>query len=237
MNSQDTAFFIDDKADISSIHHVLECARDREPFVERRDGSESEVYVLEMTWTREDSPKREAALRISAFGDAPARALGRNREGMQALAVRVLEGALTDEARGDREVHRLAAELREAAVYAARRSHAEDGVLSRTDHCHATAATPWSAAKASRPGPKDDRSVIPTLDDAVLRRLLPDMPKVVLVRDAKTNGRGRSLVTLEGLNGSASFMDLDVIESMRLDDRFGPLEEQDAPQRDPAISA
>lgn len=224
MNEAPLVCVIDDKADLSAIRKVLDCARDRTPKVTRENVSEN-TSILEMTWVRVDSPKREAALRISSFEAQKVRP--GSAEDMRLMAVEVLERALSDD-----PAHSVSQEmldgwhkdLRMAAAYAATLQHDSDPRISRVDLCHASAGTAWADAIGDRPGEKGNKEIIPILDADRIARLLPDLPRIVLVRGAKTNRAGRSLVNLGALHGSTDFMDLSIVERLRLDSLFRPLD-------------
>ena len=215
---------IDDKADLDALRGVLACALDRAPKVERENVSEH-VSILEMSWVRLDSPKREASLRISSLENQ--RVMPGSAEDMRLLAVRILERALSDDPAHDVDqtmIDGWHADLKALGAYAALRQHADDPRLSRTDHCHASAGTAWADPSGDRPGERGNDGIIDTIDAARIERLLPDLPRIVLVRKASVNRAGRSHVLLGSLHGATEFMKLDLVERMRLDARFGHLE-------------
>ena len=224
MNEAPLVCIIDERADLSAIRKVLDCARDRTPKVTRENVSEN-TSILEMTWVSLDSPKREAALRISSFEAQKVRP--GSAEDMRLLAVEVLEHALSDDPThgvSQEQVNGWHGDLRMAAAYAAIRHGESDPRVSRVDLCQATAGTAWADAIGDHPGEKGNKEIIPILDAQRIARLLPDLPRIVLVREAKTNRAGRSFVRLGALHGSTDFMDLGIVERLRLDARFRPLD-------------
>jgi len=215
---------VDDQADLDALRGVLACALTRAPTIERKS-SGHHVSIVEMTWVRLDSPKREASLRISCLENQPVRP--GSAEDMRLLAVGILERALSDDpahAVSEEDLHGWHADLKAVGAYASLRQHAEDPRVSRTDYCHASAGTAWADACGDRPGERGDDGIIDTIDAGRIERLLPDLPRLVLVRKGKVNGAGRSHVLLGALHGSTEFMNLDLVERMRLDARFAHLE-------------
>lgn len=215
---------ISDKADLAALRGVLACALTRPPKVGRVNSGDH-VSAVEMTWVRLDSPKREASLRISCLENQ--RVPPGSAEDMRLVAVEVLERALSDDpahAADQTQVDRWHSDLKALSAYASIRQHAEDPRVSRVDICQVSAATAWAEACGDRPGTKGTRGIIPTMDGDRVRRLLPNLPKIVLVREGKVNNAGRSHVVIGAMHGTTTFMDLDLVERMRLDARFGPLE-------------
>lgn len=215
---------IDDKADLESIRKVLACAHSRAPKIERSNHG-PHVSIVQLSWVWLDSPKREASFRISSL--EAQRVRHGTAEEMRALAVEILERALSEDPShkiDEETIHRWHSDLQDVGTYAAIRQHESDPTPSRVDFCHATAGTAWADAMGDRPGIKGDDSVIPTIDAERIHRLLPDMPRIVLVRNASTNRRGRSHVGLGALHGSKPFMEIDAAERARLNARFRHLD-------------
>lgn len=224
MNDIQLVCVIDDKADLASIRRVLDCAVSRAPKIGRLNMG-AHTSILEMTWVRLDSPKREASLRISCLEAQKARP--GSAEDMRAMAIEVLELALSDnpgQRVDDPTLHRWHADLKDLGAYAAIRQNEADPAVSRADFCHASAGTAWADAMGDRPGIRGNNDVIRTIEADRVRKMLPDLPRIVLVRNASTNGRGRSHVGLGALHGGTSFMDLDEAERTRLDARFRHLD-------------
>lgn len=224
MNDLPLMCVVDETANLAAIRGVLACALSRAPKVDRTN-SGAHVSIVEMTWVRLDSPKREASLRISCLENRRVRP--GSAEDMRTLAVEILERALSDDPEHGVSQTRMDAwhaDLKALGAYAAIRQHVEDPRVSRVDLCHASAGTAWADACGDRPGTKGNEEIIVTIDVERVRRLLPDLPRIVLVREAKINGAGRSHVLLGALHGSTPFMDVDIVERMRLDARFGPIE-------------
>jgi hypothetical protein len=229
---------VDDSCDMGAIRAALACAEDRHPKIVR-ECLNGTTEILEANWTRLDSPKREAQVRISALDVS--RTHGMGGLAMQPMLVRILRQALVDNGT-DEELHAWHADLQNLALVAAM-AHSEGRAPSGADLCAAYAPNPWSGSFVERAAPKappgttrrtadkpsgpdgtipERRSPngVRTMDAEGFARHLPDMPDIALIRNAEFNGAGRARVRLSGMFGTARHMSAPTMEIIRAHARF-----------------
>lgn len=219
MSGVDLRVAISDKCDLSAIRALRDIVRDssRLPRVAATTTADF-LSKAEMSWTRTDSPKREAALTISMKSSGGVRVGG--REKAHAMASLILERAFEDSLTTDDLVgwHR---DLREIAIHAALLDvMGPDRPASLSDGCSAIAATPWRAAVATRHrvAPRE-WDVITMAEDGIARHL-PHLPMIVLIREASHGRRGVINVGITPLRGGGDYRNLDPIARLRAMERF-----------------
>lgn len=215
MSSLPLIVAVSDKCDLKAIEAACVCAHDRDP---RVDAGSLGRYVskAQLTWTRTDSPKREASFSISSIDGGPVRTGG--RANARVIAQTVLERAL-DCTVSLNDLLGWKQDLEQLAAFAALASW-DGGDPSVQDHCSATTATAWSSSFAIRSPTAMSGPVVRTMEQDDVVRLLPHLPPVVLIRSADFNNKGGARVSAEALHGKARFMDTSAVERLRLHARF-----------------
>lgn len=223
---EDTRVVVEERHDPEALRIVLQCLREREPkmSLEKSGPRDSSIWIYQMEWTRPDSPKQLACLRITSMDRPPFKDIPRE----QAIeeCVLMIELAIGDETT-QREIDGWHADLREIAMHAAAEHEAQAGVEPSThDFCFASAASPWSHAGAWRPGWRKSPTdycydPIPTLDHDRMAQALPDMPRIVLMREAKLSKKGSAKIRMTGLHGSGPFRSRCITSRLRSAARFG----------------
>lgn len=219
MRSAELVVTISDKCDLTALRAMLDIVRDgtRLPKVAASTTLEH-ISKAELSWTRTDSPKREACLSITMKSSGGVRTGG--REKARDIASLVLKTAFIDKLRqGD--LQRWERDLKDIALHAALLHTADPKhAPSLQDHCSAMAGTPWRPAVATRHRTENRTWDVVTMDEHGIARLLPELPMIVMIREASYGRRGVLNVGMTPFRGSASFQTLDPIARLRALERF-----------------
>ena len=206
---------VDDSADRDALRAVLACAEDRAPKIQRDSlgSGSSRVGWVEATWTRLDSPKREASFRFSGIhrDDEPFPGMS-NADVVERVVLPCLRGALDGDRLDDAGLSGLYESLCALALHAALE---HDGPPSVVDFCSASAGTPWSRAGAERAATSRTGPILRTMDAEAVASTLPGLPDVVLVRDADFNNRGGARIAVGALHGKAAHLSASSVDAMK----------------------
>jgi hypothetical protein len=209
----------EEKCDRASIEAALACAASRNPNTVGQSAM-SGVTIIEMTWRRLDSPKQAATFRISCMNSEIVGHL--NKDQLRAVAEQVLRAALVDDTTEEilREIQR---DLEEASSYAAWRFMDGHETPAGVRMCYSSAGTPWTRAVGNLAVEADagwKNPQVAMLDADGLAALLPDMPDVVLMREADFAKTGHARIVVGPMHGEGADIAGDPLETMRLSSRF-----------------
>lgn len=219
MRSGELVVAVQRECDLVALKAMLDIVRDpsRLPKVEASTTMEH-ISKAELSWTHTDSPKREACLSITMKNAGGVRTGGRERA--RDIASLILETAFSSDLEHF-DLDRCEKDLKELARHAALLdTTSPDHPPSLQDHCSAMAGTPWRPALATRHKAERKAWDIVTMDEHAIARHLPEMPMIVLVRNAGYGRCGVLNVGVTPFRGSTDFQSLDPVARLRAMERF-----------------
>ena len=216
MNTLPLKVAINDTCDLGAIRTLLDCVRDRDPRIV--SGSKYGGYFFaDLNWTYADSPKREAQMEISTT-DAGGVRVGKPPIA-RAMALTILERAMEDHLTIE-DLIGWRKGLKELALHAALMHHERHPEIPLEGHYSASADTPWRTATAVRMESTRPTTVVRTMHEDEIRRLLPKLPPIVLVQSASMGRRGGARISVTSMRGVDMFTDMNAVERLRALTRF-----------------
>lgn len=185
-----------------------------------QDSVNRTLSIAMIEWRSEDSPKLAASFRMSAMTRADMR-VGKSAEAT-GLARRILDEAVDGEEIGGAPFLGWHADLKDLGALLAMRDEEASGVPSADGRVQAHAPTPWSRGFVERsPSGRGDGSTWRTLaDDALMARMLPDLPLIVKIKKADFKSRTVPRIAVEAMHGTCVYDRMDVMARLRLEQMF-----------------
>jgi hypothetical protein len=185
-----------------------------------QDSVNRTLSIAMVEWRAEDSPKLAASFRMTAMTRADMR-VGTSADAT-GLARRILDEAVDGEAIGAAPFLGWHSDLKDLGALLAIRDEETSGVPSADGRVQAHAPTPWSRGFVERsPSGRGDGSTWRTLaDDALMARMLPDLPMIVKVMKADFKNRTVPRIAVEAMHGSCVYDRTDPMSRLRLEQMF-----------------
>lgn len=209
---------VETECDHEALEILVDCLETRKVKVERLE-QVNQRHIVNLSWIRRDSPKRQTCLTIEAWGEPPFP--GMTDEQMVEAMIPTARMALTEDVTLE-QLLGWRRDLRGLSMHAAL-CHEALGIQgpSGTGQNQGRAPSPWLPGRTLRTRPQDDMPDIVTLREDALLAILPDMPRISLFMEAKITRKGVSNILLKALTANSRHDDVPIAERMRLAGRYG----------------